>query len=131
MGAGSALPRSGFKPKTGTRQPLRGQVYPLHGLHDSAQRIMSRISNVPLYRNLFGDSSYIVHYLKALGYDLGEVVQTGSSFGPGVAHESRVSVAGRNFVGNNITFPIGARVGEYCLPGTKVMVPIDGPVRAA
>ena len=102
-----------------------------------------------------------MHYLKALGYDLGKVVQTGSDFGPAVAHESpflssvgsgamasdglnmmnadftstsfrlsRVSIAGRNFLGNNINFPIGARVGENCLLATKVMVPIDGPLRS-
>lgn len=43
---------------------------------------------------------------------------------------SRVSVAARNFLGNNITYPIGARVGENCLLATKVMVPIDGPIRS-
>ncbi len=43
---------------------------------------------------------------------------------------SRGSVAGRNVLGNNINFPIGAHVGENCLLGTKVMVPIDGPVRS-
>ena len=29
-----------------------------------------------------------MHYLKALGYDLGKVEQTGSNFGPTLAHES-------------------------------------------
>lgn len=137
------------------------KVYPLYGVHYSLQRMMSGISNAGIYKNLFGDSSYIVHYLKALGYDLNKVVQTGSNFGPAVGHESpflssvgsgtmasdglnmmnadftstsfrlsRVSVAGRNFLGNDITFPIGARVGENCLLGTKVMVPIDGPTRS-
>ncbi|MDZ4090051.1 MAG: Pls/PosA family non-ribosomal peptide synthetase [Arthrobacter sp.] len=137
------------------------KVYPLYGVHYSLQRMMAGISNAGIYKNLFGDSSYIVHYLQALGYDLGKVVQTGSNFGPAVAHESpflstvgsgtmasdglnmmnadfsstsfrlsRVSVAGRNFLGNDITFPIGARVGENCLLGTKVMVPIDGPTRS-
>ncbi|MET4135564.1 Pls/PosA family non-ribosomal peptide synthetase [Pseudarthrobacter sp. PvP090] len=137
------------------------KVYPLYGVHYSLQRMMAGISNAGIYKNLFGDSSYIVHYLKALGYDLGKVVQTGSNFGPAVGQESpflstvgsgtmasdglnmmnadfsstsfrlsRVSVAGRNFLGNDITFPIGARVGENCLLGTKVMVPIDGPTRS-
>ncbi|WP_354170045.1 Pls/PosA family non-ribosomal peptide synthetase [Arthrobacter sp. UYEF36] len=137
------------------------KVYPLYGVHYSLQRMMAGISNAGIYKNLFGDSSYIVHYLQALGYDLGKVVQTGSNFGPAVAHESpflstvgsgtmasdglnmmnadftntsfrlsRVSVAARNFLGNDITFPIGARVGENCLLGTKVMVPIDGPTRS-
>lgn len=137
------------------------KVYPLYGIHYVLQRMMSGISNAGIYKNLFGDSSYIVHYLRALGWDLGKVVQTGSNFGPAVTHESpflstvgsgtmasdglnmmnadfsntsfrlsRVVVAGRNFLGNDVTFPIGARVGENCLLATKVMVPIDGLTRS-
>ena len=41
----------------------------------------------------------------------------------------RSTIGTRNFVGNNIAFPAGARTGENCLLATKVMVPIDGPVR--
>lgn len=135
-------------------------VYPLYGVHYSFQRTLARFSNVKLYKDVFGDSSYIVHYLSALGYDLGKVEQTGSNFGPEVAHESpflssvgtgtmvsdglnlmnadfsstsfrltRVRIAPRNFLGNDLTFPIGAHVGENCLLATKVMIPIDGPVR--
>ncbi|MET1021836.1 MAG: peptide synthetase, partial [Arthrobacter sp.] len=101
-----------------------------------------------------------MYYLKALGWDLSKVQQTGSNFGPTLTHESpflnsvgrgtmvsdglnmmnadytstsfrlsRVRIAGRNFLGNNMTFPIGAQVGENCLLATKVMIPIDGPVR--
>ncbi|MEO7195100.1 MAG: Pls/PosA family non-ribosomal peptide synthetase [Pseudonocardiaceae bacterium] len=42
---------------------------------------------------------------------------------------SRVSIGERNFLGNNIAFPASAKVGANCLLGTKVMVPIEGPVR--
>ncbi|MFE4541219.1 Pls/PosA family non-ribosomal peptide synthetase [Arthrobacter sp. NPDC056727] len=136
------------------------KVYPLYGVHFSIQRMISRISNASLYLNIFGDSSYIVHYLQALGYNLCKIEQTGSNFGPAIAHESpflttvgtgtmvsdavnimnadfsstsfrvsRVRIAGRNFLGNHLTIPIGSRVGENCLLATKVMVPIDGPVR--
>ncbi|WP_309069920.1 Pls/PosA family non-ribosomal peptide synthetase [Arthrobacter sp.] len=135
-------------------------VYPLYGLHYSFQRALARISNIKLYKDVFGDSSYITHYLSALGYNLGKVEQTGSNFGPEVAHESpylssvgtgtmvsdglnlmnadfsstsfqlkQVRIAPRNFLGNDLTFPIGAHVGENCLLATKVMIPIDGPVR--
>ncbi|KAE8763291.1 amino acid adenylation domain-containing protein [Georgenia thermotolerans] len=38
-------------------------------------------------------------------------------------------IGARNFLGNNITFPTGARTGDNCLLATKVMVPVDGPVR--
>ncbi|MGO4803786.1 Pls/PosA family non-ribosomal peptide synthetase [Arthrobacter sp. 2MCAF15] len=136
------------------------KVYPLYGVHFTIQRMVSRMSNVRLYKDVFGDSSYIVHYLRALGYKLGKVQQTGSNFGPTLAHESpylssvgtgtmvadglnmmnadftstsfrlsQVRIAGHNFLGNAITVPIGSRVGDNCLLATKVMIPIDGPVR--
>lgn len=135
-------------------------VYPLYGMHFAIQRLLNRFSRAKLYKDVFGDSSYIVNFLSWLGYDLGRVEQTGSNFGPEVAQESpflcsvgtgtmvsdglnmmnadfsstsfrlsRVRIAGRNFLGNDLTFPIGARVGENCLLATKVMIPIDGPVR--
>jgi non-ribosomal peptide synthetase-like protein len=42
---------------------------------------------------------------------------------------SHVSVGARSFLGNNIHYPAQGRVGDNCLLGTKVMVPIDGPIR--
>jgi non-ribosomal peptide synthetase-like protein len=41
----------------------------------------------------------------------------------------RTELGARSFLGNNIAYPAGGRTGENCLLGTKVMVPIDGPVR--
>ncbi len=38
-------------------------------------------------------------------------------------------VGARNFFGNNIYYPSDARTGDNCLLGTKVLVPVDGPVR--
>src|SRR5581483_201203 len=42
---------------------------------------------------------------------------------------SPVTIGGRSFFGNYIFYPPQGRVGDNCLLGTKVMVPIDGPVR--
>ncbi|WP_236795445.1 Pls/PosA family non-ribosomal peptide synthetase [Amycolatopsis sp. GM8] len=42
---------------------------------------------------------------------------------------SPVEIGAWNFLGNDIAYPAGARVGDNVLLGTKVMVPIDGPVR--
>ncbi|HEY0578682.1 MAG TPA: Pls/PosA family non-ribosomal peptide synthetase, partial [Pseudonocardia sp.] len=42
---------------------------------------------------------------------------------------SRIAIGERNFMGNNIALPAGAKIGANVLLGTKVMVPIDGPVR--
>jgi non-ribosomal peptide synthetase-like protein len=40
-----------------------------------------------------------------------------------------VRIGDNNYLGNKIVFPANARTGVNCLLGTKVMVPIDGPVR--
>jgi non-ribosomal peptide synthetase-like protein len=46
------------------------------------------------------------------------------------AFRVRPAVIGpRNFLGNDIGFPAGARTGENCLIATKAMVPLAGPVR--
>jgi non-ribosomal peptide synthetase-like protein len=62
-------------------------VYPLYGFHDRVHRGIARLTGVRFFTHLFGDSSYIVYYLRWLGYDLGQVVQTGSNFGTEVGHE--------------------------------------------
>ncbi|QXV57113.1 Pls/PosA family non-ribosomal peptide synthetase [Amycolatopsis sp. TNS106] len=135
-------------------------VYPLYGRHFAIQRLIARLTNLRAYTYLFGDSSYIVYYLRALGYDLSKVHQTGSNFGVEVKHETpflstvgtgtmvsdglsllnadfsassfrlrKTSVAPQAFLGNEIAFPPGARIGRNCLLATKVLVPLDGPVR--
>ncbi|MGW5119800.1 Pls/PosA family non-ribosomal peptide synthetase [Streptomyces noursei] len=65
-----------------------GVVYPLYGFRYATHRSIARLTNVKFFTWLFGDSSYIVHYLQRLGYDLSPVEQTGSNFGSGVQHES-------------------------------------------
>ena len=65
-----------------------GKVYPLYGFHYLIQRWITGITSIRFFTYLFGDSSYIVHYLRWLGYDLCQVEQTGSNFGCELAHES-------------------------------------------
>ncbi|WNM32179.1 phosphopantetheine-binding protein [Streptomyces sp. Li-HN-5-11] len=136
------------------------RVYPLYGFHYAVHRAVAGLTNIRFFPWLFGDSSYIVHYLRGLGYDLSRVEQTGSNFGTEVQHEtpflasvgsgtmvadglsilnadfsstsfrvSRASIGARNFLGNNIVFPAGARTGDNCLLATKVLVPLDGEIR--
>jgi non-ribosomal peptide synthetase-like protein len=138
----------------------RDTVYPLYGFHYWVHRLIARTTNRKFFTQLFGDSSFIVYYLQALGYDLGRVEQTGSNFGTDVKHESptlsavgrgtmvadglsfanadfsstsfrvsQVSVGAHSFVGNNIVYPAQGKTGDNCLLATKVLVPIDGPVR--
>ena len=63
-------------------------VYPLFGFHDRIHRAIMRMTSVRFFIHLFGDSSFIVHYLRWLGYDLCEVEQTGSNFGLEVGHQT-------------------------------------------
>jgi non-ribosomal peptide synthetase-like protein len=63
-------------------------VYPLYGFHDRIHRAIARMTSVKFFTHLFGDSSYIVYYLRCLGYDLSRVEQTGSNFGTEVGHET-------------------------------------------
>ncbi|MHC5559992.1 Pls/PosA family non-ribosomal peptide synthetase [Kocuria sp. U4B] len=139
-------------------QPDR--VYPLFGLRHAVERAIWRLSNSQLLGQLFGDSSYVVNYVRAIGYDLGQVQQTGSNLGTMFKHDnpflstigtgtmiadgvsfmntdysatsfkvSRAAIGAHNFLGNDVLYPAGARTGDNCLLATKVMVPVDGPVR--
>jgi non-ribosomal peptide synthetase-like protein len=65
-----------------------GKVYPLYGFHYAIQRMIARMTNVKFFTYFFGDSSYIVYYLRCLGYDLSRIEQTGSNFGMAVQHET-------------------------------------------
>ncbi|GIU56736.1 hypothetical protein NicSoilC12_24850 [Arthrobacter sp. NicSoilC12] len=135
-------------------------VYPLFGLRHAAERAVSRMTNRPMLTGLFGDSSYVVNYVRAIGYKQPQVQQTGSNLGTGFKHDSpflstigsgtmiadgvsfmntdfsatsfkvsRAAIGEHNFLGNAVLFPAGARTGDNCLLATKVMVPLDGPLR--
>jgi non-ribosomal peptide synthetase-like protein len=56
-------------------------VYPVYGFRYSVYRIIGGLSRMRFFPLLFGDSSYIVHFLRWAGYRLTPVVQTGSNFG--------------------------------------------------
>ena len=72
---------------------LRGMVrpdvvYPLYGSHYAVQRLTARLTNNRFFMEMLGDSSYVVPYLRGLGYDLSRVQQTGSNFGVALKHET-------------------------------------------
>ncbi len=137
-----------------------GTVYPLFGLRDAAARAVAKMTNSRMLGQLFGDSSYVVNYVRAIGYQQPQVQQSGSNFGTGFKHDnpflstigtgtmiadgvsfmntdysatsfkvSGVTIGAHNYLGNAVLYPAGARTGDNCLLATKVMVPIDGPVR--
>lgn len=137
-----------------------GRTYSMYGLHYLMQSTIESVSNSRLLNLLFGDSSAIVHYIRAIGWNLNQWVQTGSNFGTNTQHDnpflceigSRTMVSDGlyminlhksassfslaptkigddNYFGNNIYYPPDGRTGDNCLLGTKVMVPIEGPLR--
>jgi non-ribosomal peptide synthetase-like protein len=65
-----------------------GRIYPLYGFHYAVHRTIARLTNLKAFTSLFGDSSFIVGYLRRLGYDLWRVKQTGSNFGQMVKHDN-------------------------------------------
>ncbi len=65
-----------------------GKIYPLYGFHYRIHHAIARMTFRKFFHYLFGDSSYIVYYLKWIGYDLSRVEQTGSNFGTEVGHET-------------------------------------------
>ena len=136
------------------------QVHKLFGLqYFLAQRINGSSNNKSLM-TLFGDSALVVHYLKAVGYDLANLAQNGSNFGVEQTHHSPflckfnkntfvsdglhlinmdlsrssfklspISVPNNVYLGNELHYPPGAKIGEDCLVGTKALIPIDGEIR--
>jgi non-ribosomal peptide synthetase-like protein len=136
------------------------RTYVLYGPHYALHRVVSTVSNSSYYNNLFGDSSAIVYYLRWIGYNLNQVVQTGSNFGSSQKHENpflcnigrgtmvsdaislinmqmsssafrlrQIRIGSDNYFGNKVHYPPDGKTGANCLFGTKVLVPIDGPLR--
>jgi non-ribosomal peptide synthetase-like protein len=93
-------------PRLLSRALKPGRVYPLYGFRHALQRAVSRLSNVQLFVDLFGDSSAIIYYLRAIGYRLTPVQQTGSNFGTEVEHEvpGLCSVGTGTSVADGLTF---------------------------
>ncbi|HVH23632.1 MAG TPA: Pls/PosA family non-ribosomal peptide synthetase, partial [Pseudonocardia sp.] len=61
-------------------------VYRLYGVRYWLYRFVTRTTNTPFYIKLFGDSSYITGYLRAIGYRIPRFGQTGSNFGATLKH---------------------------------------------
>jgi non-ribosomal peptide synthetase-like protein len=55
------------------------------------------------------------------GFSMRNILQSSSAFKLKNNH-----VAANSFIGNNVYYPVNARLGENCLVATKAMVPVDG-----
>ncbi|MEU6320561.1 Pls/PosA family non-ribosomal peptide synthetase [Streptomyces sp. NPDC047009] len=115
------------------------KVYPLYGFQYAAHQAVSRITNIKFFAWLFGDSSYIVPYLRGLGYDLSSVEQTGSNFGTDVHHESPylVSVGRGTMVADGLSvinadysstsFKVSrVSIGAHNFVGNHIAYPVGG-----
>jgi non-ribosomal peptide synthetase-like protein len=70
-------------PKIAVRPLKAGRQYRLYGIYYWLFNVVKRTSNSPFFGDLFGDSSAIVPYLRAIGVKFPNPVQTGSNFGTG------------------------------------------------
>lgn len=58
-----------------------GKRFPLFGLRHAAYRSAKRASSAHHLNRVFGDSSFVLNWLRALGYHFDRPIQTGSNFG--------------------------------------------------
>ena len=120
-----------------------GRVYPLYGFYYALHRAIAGMTNVSALTNIFGDSCYIVDYLRRLGYDLGRVQQTGSNFGQMVKHDNPyLSSIGRgtmvadglsiiNADFSSTSFCVSqARIGSHNFLGNGIAYPSQGKTGA-
>ncbi|MDQ4009448.1 MAG: amino acid adenylation domain-containing protein [Actinomycetota bacterium] len=93
-------------------------VYPLYGIHYWVQGTIGRLTNSKFFMRLFGDSSYIVGYLRYLGYDLSRVEQTGSNVGNELKHDSPYL----SFVGTGTMLSDGVSINNADYSSTSFRV---------
>jgi non-ribosomal peptide synthetase-like protein len=102
-------------------------------------RAIAGMGRMRFFTYLFGDSSYIVHYLSWLGYRLSPVVQTGSNFGIEVAQTNPFlcSVGSGTMVADGLallndevsstSFRVArASIGPHNFVGNDVVYPAGG-----
>ena len=80
-GALAGLLAAGIAPRALSVFIKPDTVYPLYGFHYRAYKVIAGLSRLRFFPLLFGDSSYIVHFLGWAGWRLTPVKQTGSNFG--------------------------------------------------
>ena len=112
-------------PRVLRRFVIPGRTYPLYGVRHWLHRVIRRLTNIGFYLELTGDSSYVVPYLRALGYRMPDFEQTGSNFGADLEHETpfAVNIGRGTMVADGATF-IDA---DYSSTSFRVMPLSIGP----
>ncbi|HET9657539.1 MAG TPA: Pls/PosA family non-ribosomal peptide synthetase [Kineosporiaceae bacterium] len=112
--------------------------YPLLGWRYTLARWLVRSSNITFHMELFGDSSYIVGYLRMLGWRVDRTENTGSNFGQSQKHETPfgVSIGSGTMVSDGLhvlnadygptAFRLRrAAIGASCFLGNHIAYPAD------
>ncbi|QUQ68765.1 Pls/PosA family non-ribosomal peptide synthetase [Kutzneria sp. CA-103260] len=115
------------------------KVYRLYGLRYAAHRGITGLTNRKFFVELLGDSSYIVGYLRCLGYRLAPVVQTGANFGKQVKHDTPylVSVGSGTVIADGLSIAnadysstsfrvSAASIGQHNFLGNDIVYPARG-----
>jgi non-ribosomal peptide synthetase-like protein len=120
-----------------------GRVYSLYGINHWLQVITGGVSNARVLNVLFGDSSAVVHYIRAIGWNLNEVEQTGSNFGTNQIHDNPLycEIGSRTMVSDGLSminleksassFRLShTKIGERNYLGNNIHYPPDGKTGA-
>ncbi len=99
------------------------KVYPLYGFHYAMHQAIGWMTNRKSFNWFFGDSSYIVHYLRGLGYDLSLAEQTGANFGTVMHHDTPyLSSVGRGTISCDALSLINADYSSTSFRVSRVMI---------
>ncbi|MFD9007074.1 Pls/PosA family non-ribosomal peptide synthetase [Streptomyces sp. NPDC059582] len=98
---------------------LRGLGYDLCNVQQTGSNFGSMVKHDTPYLSTVGSGTMVADGLSIINAEF-----SSTSF-----RLSRTAIGPNNFVGNHIVYPARGRTGDNCLLATKVMVPVDGPVR--
>ncbi|MEN3264154.1 Pls/PosA family non-ribosomal peptide synthetase [Pseudonocardia sp.] len=98
---------------------LRWVGYDLRGVRQTGSNFGEVVKHDSPFLSTVGSGTMVADGLSIINADF-----SSTSF-----RLSRVSIGAENFLGNRIPYPSQAKIGNNCLLGTKVMVPIDGQLR--
>ncbi|MFF3248978.1 Pls/PosA family non-ribosomal peptide synthetase [Streptomyces sp. NPDC002870] len=108
-----------FGDSSGIVHYLRYLGYDLSRVEQTGSNFGTMVKHESPYLSSVGSETMVADGLSIMNADF-----SSTSF-----RVSRTSIGPRNFLGNAIAYPSQGRTGDNCLLATKVMVPIDGPVR--
>jgi non-ribosomal peptide synthetase-like protein len=98
---------------------LRGLGYDLSRVEQTGSNFGTQVQHETPFLSSIGTGTIVADGLSMINADY-----SSTSF-----RLSRASIGASNFVGNHVVYPAQSRTGDNCLLATKVMVPVDGPVR--